>query len=271
MQRSERARRSPARRRTRHACAAAAVLVLAAAAAAGAHSRSISYSSWDVDAAGARVRVRITALDLSLLRLAGDASEADAAARYAAQHLVLERDGRPCTASEAPRALPASEGWRVLEWRVDCPSGGRTVRSDLLLDVAPSHLHFARVRGPDGAVAERVLTAEEPAWQLEGAERAEPAQGGSFGRYLLLGVEHIVSGWDHLAFAAALLLLARTLREVATLVTAFTLAHSVTLALAVLGLVRPDAAAVESLIGFSIALVAAENAWLLAGRDRAVP
>jgi hypothetical protein len=69
----------------------------------------------------------------------------------------------------------------------------------------------------------------------------------------------------------ALLLLARRLSEVASLVTAFTLAHSLTLALAVLGWVRPERAAVEALIGFSIALVAAENAWLLGGRGRAVP
>ena len=69
----------------------------------------------------------------------------------------------------------------------------------------------------------------------------------------------------------ALLLLAGSWREVAVLVTSFTVAHSVTLALAVLGVVRPDGAAVESLIGFSIALVAAENAWLLGGRGLAVP
>jgi hypothetical protein len=48
-------------------------------------------------------------------------------------------------------------------------------------------------------------------------------------------------------------------------------AHSVTLAVAVLGWVRPEPAAVEALIGFSIALVAAENAWLLSGRDRWLP
>jgi hypothetical protein len=54
-------------------------------------------------------------------------------------------------------------------------------------------------------------------------------------------------------------------------VTGFTVAHSVTLALAVLGVVRPEPAAVEALIGFSIALVAAENGWLLGGRGRAVP
>jgi hypothetical protein len=58
---------------------------------------------------------------------------------------------------------------------------------------------------------------------------------------------------------------------VAALVTAFTVAHSVTLGLATLGVVRPEAAPVEALIGFSIALVAAENSWILAGRDRVVP
>jgi hypothetical protein len=142
----------------------------------------------------------------------------------------------------------------------------------VLLDVAPSHLHFARVAGDGLAVRERVLTEAEPAWVLESARGAAPAAAGTtlFG-YIGLGILHITTGWDHLAFLLALLLLARRLREVAVLVTAFTAAHSVTLALAVLGLVRPNGAAIEALIGYSIALVAAENAWLLAGGGLAVP
>jgi hypothetical protein len=103
------------------------------------------------------------------------------------------------------------------------------------------------------------------------AGAAGTVEPGSFLGYVALGIEHILTGWDHLAFVLALLLLARSLAEVATLVTAFTIAHSVTLCLAVLGVLRPEGAAVEALIGFSIALVAAENAWLLAGRGRAVP
>ncbi|MCP5112151.1 MAG: HupE/UreJ family protein, partial [bacterium] len=89
--------------------------------------------------------------------------------------------------------------------------------------------------------------------------------------YLRIGVEHILSGWDHLAFVVALILLATSVGEVARLVTGFTLAHSVTLALAVLGVLNPETAAVEALIGFSIALVAAENGWLMAGGGRAIP
>ena len=87
----------------------------------------------------------------------------------------------------------------------------------------------------------------------------------------LAGGRDISGGWDHLAFVFALLLLATSLREVVTLVTGFTLAHSLTLGLAVLGVFRPESSAVEILIGFSIALVAAENSWLLAGRGRLIP
>ena len=237
-----------------------------------AHARSISHSSWELDDAGAQVEARFSALDLSQLPPAtGGGDVADAAARYASEHLWLERAGRRCPIAGVPRALGAPEGWRVFTWRIDCPAGGRELHSTLLLDVAPSHIHFARVRGPGGKLVERVLTEGEQSWALDATVTTPASAGTSFPGYVLLGLEHIVSGWDHLAFVAALLLLAGTLREVATLVTAFTLAHSVTLALAVLGLVRPEAAGVESLIGFSIALVAAENSWLLAGRDRLVP
>jgi len=112
-----------------------------------------------------------------------------------------------------------------------------------------------------------VLTFAEPAFALAAA----PDAGASFGRYLRLGVDHILSGWDHLAFVLALILLAGRLREVALLATGFTAAHSLTLAAAVLGWAQVRADAVEAVIGFSIALVAAENLWLRAGRERWMP
>src|SRR5207249_4138468 len=62
-----------------------------------------------------------------------------------------------------------------------------------------------------------------------------------------------------------------SLGEVARIVTGFTAAHSLTLALAVLGWVRPERAPIEALIGLSIALVATENVWLAGARGRALP
>jgi hypothetical protein len=260
-----------------------------APAAAFAHGRSISYSSWELDDEGAEVSVRISRLDLTRLPQAIAAEAARPAppgssssiARYLASRLLLYAEGEPCSPT-APAPRPAADGWIAFRWRVDCRSSGeRVIESRILLDVAPSHLHFARIASsgssqPEGhGGMERVLTEASAVWALGGwpgeagdapSSAPEPV-GSSFLQYLYLGVEHILTGYDHLAFVLALLLLAGSLGEVAGLVTGFTIAHSLTLALAVLGLLRPEAAAVEAVIGFSVALIAAENGWLLSGRD----
>jgi hypothetical protein len=242
---------------------------------ASAHGRSVSYSTWSQTADGAEVRARISRLELTRLGL-DPATSAEARAAVGAllvRELRMSAGGTPCEADGVVTPLPAEQGWVVYGWRVTCAAtGDRRIESRLLLEVAPSHMHFARVVDADGSSL-RVLSEVEPIWTLEAAtEAAAPeAVGSSFRDYIVLGIEHILSGWDHLAFVLALLLLAATLGEVTALVTSFTLAHSVTLGLAVLGVVRPEAHAVEALIAFSIALVAAENAWILAGRGRVVP
>ncbi len=81
----------------------------------------------------------------------------------------------------------------------------------------------------------------------------------SFRSYLLLGIEHILGGFDHLLFLAALLVVCRSLRRFFIIITCFTLAHSLTLGLAALDLVSLSPAIVEPLIAASIVYVAAEN------------
>ena len=258
----------------RRVAALAALCALLFAAGARGHTRSASYSSWTFEPDGARVELRIPLLELTRLPIDPglDVGSGGVVAAYLVERLLLERGGARCEAEAAPVAQAAPPGWAQFRWHVRCPAQGeRVIESRILLEQAPSHLHFARVAVD--AVQERVLTEAEPRWLLDApAGAAAPSlEGTGLGGYVLLGVEHILSGWDHLAFLLALLLLASSLREVAWLVTAFTLAHSITLGLAVLGVVRPDGAAVEALIGYSIALVAAENGWLLSGRGAAVP
>jgi len=257
------------------ALACAVALGIGPVSTASAHTRSLSYSAWEIVPGGARVQVRVSQLDLSRLGIAfaEPTGGSDPIGDYLRRQLRLRAGGQPCAPGEAI-ALEAPEGWAVRSWSYRCPSAGPLdVESAILLDAAPSHLHFARLRTPDGRIEDRVLSEADPRWEwpTAGVERDATDAGSSLGDYLLLGVEHILTGWDHLAFVAALLLLATTFGEVAALVTSFTLAHSVTLALATLGLVRPDLRAVEALIGFSIALVAAENGWILGGRGRGVP
>lgn len=243
---------------------AAAVLALSLATAADAHERSASYSRWTLADGGAHVVARLSALETT--RLPWPREDQARLADYLASHLRLLIGNTACPPIAPPRPLAAAPGQVAMEWRVACTgSGPRRLDSTLLLDVAPSHLHFAHVRWPDGATAERVLSDAERAFALD---RPDPPSARDSVR---LGVEHILSGWDHLAFVLALLLLGGTLRETARVVTGFTVAHSLTLALAVLGWVRPQQAPVEALIGLSIALVAAENCWLVGRRSPALP
>ena len=81
----------------------------------------------------------------------------------------------------------------------------------------------------------------------------------SWQSFLLLGMKHILTGYDHLLFLFALLLRKQTLKQYAAMITAFTLAHSVTLTLSVLGIVDLPSHIVEPLIALSICYVAIEN------------
>jgi len=256
--------------------AIALLLSWVACAPVAAHTRSLSYALWDLTEAGATVRVRIARLELTRLGLDPVSSpDDDRAVGEILSSVVRLRSGAEwCGVVEAPRRASASDGNVAYVWRVTCSQPGpRAVESRFLHDVAPSHLHFARVRTADGRAVERVLTEADPLWVLDSdrVDDAEKVGGTSVAGYVALGVEHILTGWDHLAFVFGLLLLAYTLRDIATLVTAFTVAHSITLALTVLGAVEPTAPVVEAFIGFSIALIGLENAWLLSGRGRVLP
>jgi hydrogenase/urease accessory protein HupE len=79
--------------------------------------------------------------------------------------------------------------------------------------------------------------------------------------FIALGIDHILSGYDHMLFLLSLLMLGGSLRQLIKIVTAFTVAHSVTLSLAVLNIVALPSRWVESAIALSIIYVAAENVW----------
>jgi hypothetical protein len=126
---------------------------------------------------------------------------------------------------------------------------------DLFWESGEPHIDLATVVWPDGKTETFTLDVDTP------RARSTPRGSGPFGVFLRLGLEHILGGWDHIAFLAALLLSSRRLRSVLGWVTAFTLAHSLSLGLATLGLVDVGGweRLVESTIALSIAYVAADN------------
>ena len=106
-------------------------------------------------------------------------------------------------------------------------------------------------------LAERMLTAESRHLSID--FRSTSAADKSMFRFLVLGVEHILTGYDHLAFLLALLLGGGSLRNNAKVITSFTVAHSLTLALATLGLINVPPVIVEPVIAASIVFVGLEN------------
>ncbi|MEO7576736.1 MAG: HupE/UreJ family protein [Massilia sp.] len=101
------------------------------------------------------------------------------------------------------------------------------------------------------------------------AATASPPSAGSAASFLRLGIEHILGGYDHLLFLAGLLLVCHRWRSALWIVTAFTLAHSITLALAGLGIVAVPSRLVEAAIAATIVYVGVDN--LLRGRDGREP
>ncbi|MGH1373471.1 MAG: HupE/UreJ family protein [Cellvibrionaceae bacterium] len=120
----------------------------------------------------------------------------------------------------------------------------------------PSVSSFLRLSLLGGEKYTALLAATESNWRVPTQE----SKGGVAKHYTWLGIEHILIGLDHLLFVACLMFIAGSLRRIVITATGFTLAHSVTLVLSALDLVRVPIAPVETLIAFSILFLAVEIA-----------
>lgn len=200
----------------------------------------------------------------------GEARDLLAAATL--ERVELSVDGRPCAlgapeirevsgGEPAPGADPARLDGVALSAPLRCPAGQEGRYTAAFLDtLEQGHRHVVTARGAPVAVLER----GEPTATFRGAsDRWAVAR-----RFLVLGVEHIVTGYDHLLFLGGLLLVADRLRSMLLIVTGFTLAHSITLSAAALGWLALPAAVVEPAIAATIVFVGLENLLRPSARRR---
>lgn len=268
----------------RRALLAAAVLI-ALAAPARAHQSSIKYVDITADGTRASVRFTVAPADLTApLGLPDDATPGvataavPAAAAYVAGWLALALPDGPACAPAPARAAPDPDGKLVVVmWDVACPEppgGGGAIerlRIDLSAFFAVDARHTALVtlHPPGARVDPHVVRAGEPVVTLHSG------QAPGLGAWIAYGAHHIFAGPDHVCFVLALLLVvviargegggwrrrrpAAALRSTAAIVTAFTIAHSLTLAAASLGWLRLPGRLVESVIAASILYTVIEN------------
>lgn len=208
----------------------------------------------------------------------------DAIEAYALARLALAAGGTPCTLGATDLLVDrhGDGAYAVLALRGHCPAQGLALDAAyrLFADVDPTHRGLVSYTS-GGHNESAVLGGEHPTHAFGGVAGGATAQ---FAAYFREGVVHIWEGFDHLLFLLSLLLPAVLVRrdglwrvapsfraaavDVAKVVTAFTLAHSITLSLAVLGVVSLPSRLVESAIALSVLLAALNNLWPVVAEGR---
>jgi hypothetical protein len=253
-------------------------LALAGAAPARAHENTRAYGQLELQEAGARLTLfaRYEDWDQAVGKLdaSGDgrldnaelAPRAAEVNRWLAAAIAGRSQDGACPAAMAPPtvALRGRELYlrSTLAFTCATPIRHFTLSYDLFARLHPGHRMVASVRAggaesthifATGPAGPAMLTLERgPSGGLGGL-------GASLGQFVALGAKHILTGYDHLLFLLALLLASTGRRQLLITISAFTAAHSLTLAAAVLHLLRPPAAVIEPAIALSIVLVAAQN------------
>jgi len=225
-----------------------------------AHTRSESHSSWEID--GDRVRLSVTLPDIEAKRLAApdETSPSDAGLiAYLMPHVAVLSGGEACALSDK-RPIASIVGYRKFAFDFTCPSAAHlSIRFSFLFDIVPNHVNFAQIRFADGRLIEQLFTSDRQVIDLDGAGPDNRLESAGFFTYVGMGIWHILTGIDHQSFLLGLVLISRRLRDLVFVVTGFTIGHSITLALAVTGLLRPHAEYIDALVGLTIVLIGAEN------------
>ena len=225
------------------------------------HQRSESYSKWSVeeDENHTLVNVAFTIRLSNLNKLEGPlvGEWEDRISAYIISSFTTDSD---CLQESKHRVMTsrADDIFRV-SWTLSCNQMLEEIKTNVFFDRDPTHSHIARYIYDLNLSTEKLFTTQTKAWNLKDIYSSkESSVNSSFKEYVLLGIKHISTGYDHLAFLFGLLLLNQRLKRLVLAITGFTLGHSLTLSLAVLDLVRPVNSFIEALIGFSIALLGLE-------------
>jgi hydrogenase/urease accessory protein HupE len=140
------------------------------------------------------------------------------------------------------------------------PTTVLTLHSEIISELQRGHRQIVTIRNPDtSTLGEAVLERDKPTLDVPLADSAGTKLASPARAYFLLGIEHIVAGWDHLAFLFGLLAVGGKLRDAVKIITSFTVAHSLTLALATFHWINIPSSVVEPIIAASIIYVAFEN------------
>jgi hypothetical protein len=234
------------------------------------HTKSETYTVWHISGPAVRAAFSIPLVEADRLAKDGARATNDEVASYLGSHVSVTSQAGRCPSAGPVRAVAATEQFRRFELAFQCSSpDGIELHSSAFFELVPSHVTLAQIETDTGGLIEQMITQDH--------QRLSMARGGdqelrsaSFLEYMKMGVMHIFTGVDHMSFLLGLVLISRRARDLAFVITGFTLGHSATLALAVTGVLRPHAEYIDALVALTIALIGAENIAVATRRPEVV-
>ena len=234
------------------------LLLLFAGAPALGHIRSESHSSWLIDKR--LVRTTVTFADREAESITSGRRPSDREVlTYLTPRIGVSAAGQACRPTAPGHMLEAATGYRRSEYDFDCATDRNLVlQFDAFVDLTPSHVDFAQIQFADGDVVEQLFSQSDTQFDIAASQGGRFKSTG-FIDFVEMGIMHIFTGVDHMSFLLGLVLISRRRRDLVFVVSGFTLGHSITLALAVTGIIRPHAQYIDALVALTIVLVGVEN------------
>ena len=241
------------------------------------HAHPVPFSYIDVrpEAASVEVTIVVHTFDLAhdlniqppemLLERNTLTAQGSAIDKLLRSRFALAADGKALENSvwSAPDPLPERQSIRMRATFTVLHGVGRIDVTTLMFPYDPQHKTFLNVYDSGAVAAQAILDKDRRSFEyFAGTREGVRAM---LRKFVAAGVHHILIGPDHLLFLAGLLLLGGSMKQLLLIVTAFTIAHSITLSLAALGMVMPPANAIEPAIALSIVYVGADNLLVSAG------
>jgi hypothetical protein len=228
--------------------------------AAGAHTRSQSHSVWEIKGADVDLVMTIPVIEADRLSKDQTPPSDDRVKAYLSERVYPLAGGRRCETVPPVQTLSAAPGFRKYDFTFKCATqNDLQVHSGAFFDLISSHTNFAQVQNAaTGEFTEQLIVAEHQTVDVTGGAGGR-LKSARFVEFVRMGTLHIFTGVDHMSFLLGLVLISRRLRDLVFVVTGFTIGHSLTLALAVTGVLRPHAEYIDALVALTIALIGAEN------------
>ena len=223
------------------------------------HQRSESYSNWNIEIKDEVLKIKSTLSVRESVLLNLNLDDISTLENY----LINSISFSDCELNDLVSKLSYREGLYKFSINQECfleESDEFLIKNDAFFDLNSSHSHIAKIKINNKAFPEKIFLNSDRVLKinLKTTDIPEESLLSSFISYFGLGLEHISTGFDHLAFLLGLLLINRKFKNILIAITGFTLGHTLSFCLAVLGLISPASSFVEATIGFSIFILGIE-------------